>query len=93
MSAGLGMSPQQWTNAALDEVKAFVAKNPKTEFMAHDVREFAVARGLPMASNEAVWGPVMAKASRAGIINKVGLGMRPSFGNTNAAPVSVWVAA
>jgi hypothetical protein len=86
------VSNSQWRDAALDQLKAFIAKNPKGEFLAHDVREFALGRGLPPAAHDAAWGAVMVKAKRDGLINKVGFGIRPSFGTTNSTCVSVWSA-
>lgn len=82
-----------WRDAAYAELKAFVARYPNRDFLAYDVREFAKNRGLPAAATDAAWGSVMVRAKRAGLIQRVGFGIRPPSGNSNSTSVALWSAA
>lgn len=63
-----------WSDLALEKVREFIRYYPHLEFMTEDVREWAHYKGLPQAPSKRSWGGVILKASKQGIIVKVGIG-------------------
>lgn len=79
-----------WSDIAYSALQVFVALHPDQTFMAEDVRNYAYDHlAIPYPPHCRAWGGVMLRASRQGLIRKVGVEpvKTPSNHMANAA---VW---
>jgi len=63
-----------WSDLALDMVRAFIDTYPHLEFMTEDVRKWAHHKGLPETPSKRAWGGVIMRAARLDMIVKVRIG-------------------
>jgi hypothetical protein len=79
-----------WTDRALAYVVRFLEGRGDRTFLTEDVRAFAESCGLAYPPDGRAWGAVTQKASRRGIIDKVGYAPAKS---SNLSPKVLWRAA
>lgn len=75
-----------WTNRAFKLLKEY-ARQAHGPFMCEDIRDYATANGLPTPPSSRAWGPVMLRATKAGIIKSTGIGQvkNPKAHRANAS--------
>lgn len=79
-----------WSDLALDMVRAFIRAYPDLEFMTEDVREWAHNhKGLPETSSKRAWGSVIIRAAKLDLIVKVRIGQVKNP-TAHCANANVW---
>jgi hypothetical protein len=79
-----------WSDAAFEELCAFTHLIGLTaRFTSEDVRLFADARGFAKPPDNRAWGSVMLRASKRGLIKKVGW-TTANDPKVHCNPVSLW---
>ena len=81
---------ENWGAEACEYLEIFLRLNPRREFMAEEVREYAYKRGLPHPISERAWGAVMSRAQKAGIIRWCG-NRQVKNRKAHSATASVWI--
>jgi hypothetical protein len=76
-----------WKTKALSAVLEFANEHVGESFVGEDIRAFAEANGVPIASDGRYWGHLLKEAERKGAIEKVGFAPTRS---SNGSPKVLW---
>lgn len=79
-----------WEEKAMAKLIEFIHIN-SGNFFCEDVRAYAACDdNFPLPDNNRVWGPIIQKAAREGLIKRIGYGPVSNI-NANNTPASIWV--
>ena len=78
-----------WSDLAFQFIQLYAQRNRGKQFIGRDVVLAAKAYGLIDPPNDKAWGGPMQRASKAGVIRKVGVAQDP---NRHCNPVPLWLA-
>lgn len=78
-----------WSDLAFDFIKLYAQQHRGQTFIGRDITQAAKSWGLIEPPNDKAWGGPMLRASRAGVIRKIGTAPDP---NRHCNPVPLWTA-
>lgn len=81
---------EDWYRKAFDILNLYIALH-SDPFLAEDVRNFAEGQKLEIPPSKRAWGSVFLKASKNGVIRKVGYA-RTSNPKAHKTPATLWEA-
>lgn len=79
-----------WTEMAFEFVKLFALQNRGKQYIGHDIVRASCVRGIIQPENPKAWGQPIQRASREGLIKRVGFAPDP---NRHTNPVPLWESA
>lgn len=80
-----------WRENAFKLLKEFLSVNPG-EFMVEDLRAYAAMKNFVAPASNRVWGSVVLRAAREGLIKNIGYGVTKNK-KAHRTPASIWKAA
>ena len=78
-----------WRENAFKLLKEFLSVNPG-EFMVEDLRAYAAMKNFVAPASNRVWGSIVLRASREGLIKNIGYGVTKNK-KAHRTPASIWI--
>jgi hypothetical protein len=78
-----------WRNEAFEVLKEFLLTVPG-EFLVEDVRAYAAVKNFVAPASNRVWGSVVVRAAREGLIKNIGYGVTKNK-KAHRTPASIWI--
>lgn len=78
-----------WSSNAYALLETYIQRHRGTQFLAEDIRDWAISHGLPKPPHDRAWGGVISRAAKVGIIKFMGY-EKTKNPKAHRTPASLW---